>query len=297
MHSRMNRLAGLFVPFACVLVAAQAPARKNATTPAQTNPPAKTIPAPKNTPRPDPHRLDELLKGFEQMSRSTRDFHCEFQRTTKDAVFQKEHVESGKAWGIKPYIGRLDLFDGQARSQVFVYTGQALYQYDFKNKQQIVHLLPEHDAGNQAVPGPLSFVYGMTAAEAKRRFDMTLVQEFMRKNTKYAEIHVLPLTEFDQREFKLAKLVIDATTFLPKEILVVEPNGNQQHWDLALIKTNLTPPLRAEQFGPLKNLPKDWRTVTNRFGEPADAPKADLRKPKGPVSPKTSSDVRSPAKR
>jgi TIGR03009 family protein len=293
----MTRLACLFAPVACLLAAAQAPARKNSTAPAPTNAPAKAGQTPKTTPLPDPRRLDELLKGFEQKTRGTRDFHCEFQRTTKDAVFQKEHVESGKAWGIKPYIGRLDIFDEQARSQVFVYTGQALYQYEFKSKQQIVHLLPEHDAENQAVPGPLSFVYGMTAAEAKRRFDMTLVKEFTRKNAQYAEIHVTPRTEFDLKEFKLTKLVIDTTTYLPKEILVVEPNGNQQHWDFTSIETNLTPSLRADQFGPLKNLPKDWRTVTNRFGEPADAPKADLRKTGGPASPKTSSEVRNPAKR
>jgi len=292
----MIQLAGLLAPIACLLVAAQAP-RKNATVPAQPGSPPKAVQAANNTPRPDPRRLDDLLKGFEQKTRGTRDFHCEFRRTTKDAVFQKEHVETGKAWGIKPSLGRLDLFDDQSRSQVFVYTGQALYQYEFKSKQQIVHLLPEHDAASQQVPGPLSFVYGMTAAEAKRRFDMTLAKEFARKNAQYAEIHVEPRTEFDQKEFRLTKLVIDTTTFLPKEILVIEPNGNQQHWDFTSIETNVTPALRADQFGPLKNLPKDWRTVTSRFGEPADAPKAALPKVKGASQPKTSSDVRTPAKR
>lgn len=213
-------------------------------------------------------RLEELLRGWEAASGKIRDLQCDFQKTSKDAVFGGTRVEYGKASLLRPYFGKLDLTDEKGSpTTTFISTGKAVHQYDARSKLEVVYILPEEKGTDNTMPGPLSFVFGMTAKEAKRRFQMTLMREFVAKNgVEYAELQVLPLTPEDQQEFKRARLVINKKTFLPKEMMIVEPNDTQQHWNMTRLQTNLKPPLSADTFVPLK-LPKGWKQQINRIDD------------------------------
>jgi TIGR03009 family protein len=253
---------------------------------------------------PDP-AMEKILTGWEAKSKGIRDIECKFRRVTKDAVFKTEETEYGEAWGIKPYQGRLDLKDSSGkRSEIFIYTGKRLYQYDFKSKQETIHILPDPDP-NQSMPGPLAFVYGLSATEAKARFDMKLIKQFAVDGADYAEIHATPKSEIDQQDYSFARIVIDLRTYLPKELKLVEPNGNEQHWMFDRIETNLKPPVSPKTVEPfdrneIKEL-KSWKQVTNNFGEQpanADAPKPKSAPPsKSATPPKTAESNRIPPKR
>jgi TIGR03009 family protein len=262
--------------------AAQKPATKSAAKPAT----AQNTPAPKV----DPQRLNDLLGGWEQKTKGMRDLECEFQRISRDRIFKTEVIDYGKASAIKPYRGRLDLMNEKGNpTQIFIYTGKKIHQYDFEKKEETIHILPDTEAGTgQSMPGPLGFVYGMSAAEAKARFDFKLISD-SKGGGKYAEIHATPRTQIDQQEFKLAQLVIDKQTFLPKELRVIETNGNEQHWIFTRLETNLKPPVNPAELEPfdrtkIKEL-KNWKQVVNRFGE--QAPGAETPKTKGASTSKT----------
>jgi TIGR03009 family protein len=225
-------------------------------------------------PAADSRRLDDLLRAWENQSKSTRDLQCEFQLTTIDGVLKTETVEYGKASGMKPYFGRLDLLDENGKfTRIFISTGKAIHQYEFKTKQEIVHVLPEPVGvvGGNNMPGPLGFVFGMTAADAKRRFNIALAKEYAKDGGEYAELDITPRTQADQQEFKRARMVLNKKTNLPKEILVTEPGGNQQHWVFTQLQTNVSPPISAKDLAPLSP-PKDWKRTENRLGDqPAPA--------------------------
>jgi TIGR03009 family protein len=239
--------------------------------------------------------MESLLRGWESKSRNVRDVECEFRRITKDTIFKTEEVEYGRASGIKPYQGRLDLFDASGKyTQIFIYTGKRLHQYDFKAKQESIYILPEPDVtagqSGQAMPGPLGFIYGMTAAEAKSRFDMKLISQFSKGGVDYAEIHATPKTQSDQQDFKTAKILIDLRTYLPKELSLVEPNGNEQHWMFDRLETNLNPPVSSKDlqpFSPDTGDLKNWKRVTNNL---TDAPKTNEPPPRSKVPAETKAD-------
>jgi TIGR03009 family protein len=211
--------------------------------------------------------LEELLRGWEATSGKIVDLKCEFQKTTKDVVFGDTRVEHGTATLLRPYFGRLDLTDDKGNpTTTFISTGKAVHQYDARSKLEVVYILPEEKGTDNTMPGPLSFVFGITVKEAKRRFQMTLVREFAKNGVEYAELQVVPLTPEDQQEFKRARLVINKKSFLPKEMLIVEPNDAQQHWNVSRLQTNLKPALSADMFVPLK-LPKGWKQQINRIDD------------------------------
>jgi hypothetical protein len=150
--------------------------------------------------------------------------------------------------------------------------------------------LPDAEPGaGQSMPGALGFVYGMSAAEAKARFDLKLNREFSKGGVEYAEIHATPRTQMDQQEFKVAQLVIDKKTFLPKELRLIETNGNEKHWMFDRLETNLKPAVNPADLEPfdrtkIKEL-KNWKQVVNNLGE--QPPATETPKGKGTPTSKT----------
>lgn len=228
------------------------------------------VAAPPGSPAaPDQRHLDQLLRQWEQHTRSIRDVFCEFKVETLDAVFREHRTEYGRAWGLKPYYGRLDLRDQKGNWRIFISTGKAVHQYESRTKQEIVHVLPTGSGKDKMLPGGLSFIFGMTAAEAKRRFDLHLYKE----TDQYAWIRALPRTELDRRDFVKAELVFSKKTYLPQQIKIVEPNRNQQIWMFTRLETNVNPPITKDKLAPLKvPVEKGWKTIVNRWDQTAMAP-------------------------
>lgn len=215
-------------------------------------------------------RLDQLLRQWEQRTRNIRDLYCEFKVETLDAVFREKRTETGRAWALRPYYGRLDLKDDQGNERIFIATDKAIHQYEFKTKQEIVHLLPPatQQEREKMLPGGLSFIFGMSAAEAKRRFKLELYKE----DQQYAWVLAIPRYKIDQQDFVKADLVFDKKTYLPIQLKIVEPNGNQQRWIFTRIHANVNPPLTKEKLAPLKvPVERGWKTIVNRWDQQQQA--------------------------
>jgi TIGR03009 family protein len=226
----------------------------------------------------DDPRLDTLLRGWEAKSRTIQDMYTSFQLISRDNVFHEDRTEYGRAWCMRPYLGRLDFTDEKGNfTRVFVSTGKAIHQYDFKSRQEIVHLLPETQAAEgKNMPGPLSFIFGMSAGDTKARFNLRLEKQ----DDAHAWVEVTPRAAEDQQEFKVVKLVFDRKTYLPKQMLIVEPSGSQQMWMFTETQVNINPPLSADQVAPPPT-PKGWTSTTNQWG------KTPAERDAGPIPPAT----------
>ncbi len=218
--------------------------------------------------------LDALLRGWEKRTAEMRSLRCEFRRKIRQQAYPDVIEEYGRAVYIRPNRGRMDLWRVQqrngkrelVRSEIFICDGRNIHQYVFDAKEYIRHVLPPSEAGEQAARSALPFLFGMTAREARRRFDLRLYKE----SEKYAWLEIRPRAEQDKRQFRLVKVVLNKETYLPQAVLVVEPVGDQYLYEITRIEVNPEPPVSEEVVQPLRP-PRDWQVYVNRLDQPAQA--------------------------
>jgi TIGR03009 family protein len=223
----------------------------------------------------DPHnRLDALLMQWEEKMKTVQTLRAVVRRDKEDKVFNTRDTFEGEAKYIKPNLALLEL-RRKDRPEVFekyICTGTYLYEYNPANREIRVHELPPPKAGQVADDNFLSFVFGMRAEEAKRRYDLRLVADGQDKFYHYVEI--LPRFLADKADFERAQLVLTQSTFMPRRLTFVEPNGNRITWDIPFIEAGI-PLDRKEFMSPA--VPKDWRMVK--------APKPNAVRPPGNEEP------------
>jgi TIGR03009 family protein len=105
----------------------------------------------------------------------------------------------------------------------WVCTGQEVIRIDEEKRTYEKVAIPEDERGQNIIDGPLPFLFGMKADQAVRRYKMELLQHTE------AEIwlDVEPRTARDAANWKRAKVIIDATAFLPKAVQMLDPTGNK----------------------------------------------------------------------
>jgi TIGR03009 family protein len=205
---------------------------------------------------PNHNRLDSLLLRWEQQMSSVKTILAQCTRTSLDKTFQESEVFEGVAKYMKPNLAMLEMAK-KGKPQVFekyICTGTYLYEYVPQNKVIRVHELPVPKPGQVADDNFLSFLFGMKAEEARRRYELTLVKE----DQWYVYIKIQPRFPADRADFQEARLVLNNQTFLPRELWFMQPNGNEVKWDIpkvengaALVRTDFTAP----------NIPQGWTLV------------------------------------
>jgi TIGR03009 family protein len=202
------------------------------------------------------NRLDGLLLRWEQEMRSVQTIVAQCQRTTVDKVFQETEVFDGTARYMKPNLAMLEM-QKKGKQQVFekyICTGTYLYEYAPQNQEVRVHELPAPKPGQVADDNFLSFLFGMKAEEARRRYDLKLVKE----DDWYFYIEILPRFPADKADFAQARLVLNRQTFLPRELRFEQPNGNNVKWDIPKIESGVA--LNRNDFTS-PAVPSGWRFV------------------------------------
>src|SRR5262249_37354822 len=114
----------------------------------------------------------------------------------------------------------------------------------------------------------LSFLFGMNAADAKRRYDVSLSKE----NEYYIYIDVKPRFDADKREFSRAQMVLFTKSMLPARLWFELPNGDETTWIIADIAQ--TTKLKESHFSP-PAAPEGWtkeRVPLLQNNPPAPAP-------------------------
>jgi TIGR03009 family protein len=207
-------------------------------------------------PAPDPNRLNLLLLSWERQMTGIQTIQAQCTRTSIDKTFQVADKYEGTAKYMKPNLAMLEMVK-QGKPQVFekyICTGTFLYEYVPTEKVIRVHELPPPKPGQVLDDNFLSFLFGMKAEEARRRYELKLVKE----DQWYVYIEILPRFPADKADFSRARLVLNRNSFLPRELWFEQPNGNEVKWDITKIEAGVALN-RAEFTSP--NLPKDWKMV------------------------------------
>lgn len=220
-----------------------------------------------------PSRLDTLLVRWEQEMKSIQTLAAQCNRIETDKVNGSSEIYVGSAKYMRPNLAVLEMTkkNNPQVGEKFICTGTLLYEIRPQNKVMRIHELPPPQAGQIADDSFLSFLFGMKAEEAKRRYDMTLVKE----DQWYFYLEIVPKLPADKADFQRARMVLNNKTFLPRELWFEQPNGNETKWDIPelsssakLTKNDFTPPTP----------PKDWNVVR--------VPRAEAVPPRQDVPPR-----------
>src|SRR5262249_46691374 len=98
---------------------------------------------------------------------------------------------------------------------------------EYAPREKVVreHEMPKPRDGQVADDNLLSFLFGMKAEEAKKRYELTVLQP--PPNDKwYYYILIKPRAKADQNDFSRARLVLYKTNFLPRQLWFEQPNKN-----------------------------------------------------------------------
>jgi TIGR03009 family protein len=233
-------------------------------------PPAQP-PAP---PQPDPHeaRLLAILQNWEKAMGSINSLVAECTRTQVDKVFQSTKVFTGKAKFLKPNKASLEMRNKQNPDdfEKYVCSGSELCVYNPKAQTIQIHKLPPPKPGQPQEDNFLSFLMGMKAAEAMKRYKLTLLPSTPETEKWYFYVQVLPRDKADMADFSRARLVLTTNTYLPRQLWFEQPNGNEVTWDFdKLYKDVQLPPVEFQR--PVA--PPGWQLVpAERPAGPGGAP-------------------------
>jgi TIGR03009 family protein len=207
-------------------------------------------------PAPSPDRLNVLLQKWEEKMQSVQTLEAQCTRMTLDKTYQSTDVFEGTAKYMKPNLALLDM-KKKGRPEVYeryLCTGTFLYEYAPQNRIIRIHELPPPKPGQVAEDNFLSFLFGMRAAEARRRYDIKLVKE----DQWYIYLEILPREQTDKSDFEKARLVLLNNTFLPRQLWFMQPNGNEITWDIPKIDSGAGARVARSDFAPPKDPPPGW---------------------------------------
>jgi TIGR03009 family protein len=195
---------------------------------------------------------------------SVRSLQAECQRTALDKTFQSTEIFKGTAKYLKA-VGAgqgsrasLELYKQTAQGpsatiyEKYICTGTYLYEYAPAKKVVRIHDLPKPKGGQISDDSFLAFLFGMKAAEAKQRYQLTLSPS----DKYYHYIVIQPKLAQDKADFTKAQLVLRRDNLLPARVWFHDPSGNEITWDFPQTRANVNiPPAAFEQ----PNLPPGWQ--------------------------------------
>jgi TIGR03009 family protein len=238
------------------------------------NPPAGVIPIRPAQAAPvlDPahSRLDAVLIEWEEHMKRVDTLSAQCTHTVVDKVLKDVQIFEGTAQYMKPDLAMVDLkLKGKPEIiEKFTCTGRFVYQYRPESKVIRVYELPAPKPGQVADDNFLSFLFGMKAEEAKRRYDLALIKE----DKWWIYVKILPRSPIDKADFQEARLVLSNQTFLPRELRFKDVNGDENTWDIPKVQSGVR--LNRTDFTAPK-LPPGWKM--ERVPPPQNtAPRTDV---------------------
>jgi hypothetical protein len=240
--------------------------------PAQPRPPAsqEQLPQGEKTPRPAPNsvevqmprELEELLVHWERESSKISKLRGTVARYEYDSVFAEEKRSQGQFWYVAPDQGRMDFgpvrlpepainpdkLDPKGQpykvksegSEKWICTGKEIYVIHDDQKLFSRIQIPPNQQGRNIINGPLPFLFGMKADQAKARYHMSLGGQHWPRGVRANEqgeqvqvppqIHVVahPKLAADAQNWSRAEVLLDPGTFLPRGMRLLDPTGNKE---------------------------------------------------------------------
>ena len=210
--------------------------------------------------------LDKHLQGWEEQMKKISTLHMPgIKRVDKDNQLKYVSTWIGEAKYNKPNLAMLYLVREDKREiwERWVCSGAAIYQFQPQQKQIVLHQLPAKKEGQVSDENFLSFMFGMKAEDAKKRYVLQ-ISASKENDPYYVYIDIQPREGRDKADFEKARLVLNKDTYLPRQLWFKHPNGDETTWDIPQAKSGVNLDRRDFQQ---PTLPKDWKLVRNELGD------------------------------
>ena len=202
--------------------------------------------------------LEDLLVQWEEQSGKIQRLQGEFIRYVYDTVYLAETRAAGRFYYEQPDKGRMDfqpteLPDPPRQAankrpytlqtevkQRWICTGTEIFVIDDDKELYDLILIPAHQQGRNIINGPLPFLFGMKAEQAKARYYLNLgekhwpqgkvvVNEQGKEVRLAPQLHIIaaPKLEQDQKEWRRAEVLL-THQFLPRAIRLINTTGSKE---------------------------------------------------------------------
>jgi len=94
--------------------------------------------------------------------------------------------------------------------------------------------IPREYRGRNIMDGPLPFLFGMPAAKAVKRYRL----ELLGQTSKEVWLRAWPRWQQDAANYREATVVLDRSTYLPRHVRLVAPDGSQTIFSFSKLKVN-----------------------------------------------------------
>jgi TIGR03009 family protein len=250
---------------------------------------------PPAAPPADDKALDDHLRKWETAMKDITSLGAQLARTDKDVTWDKVETLSGTAYYMKSGTGAsalnlalLEMHATQGKKELrekFICTGTFIYQFLPDRKEIRYYELPKPKAGQVAEDNLLSLLFGMKADEAKNRYNLKMAKE----DQHYIYVDIAPRNAADKSDFQRARLVLNKTNYLPRQLWFQHANGNEVKWDIPNVQPNMN--LKREHFDAPK-APEGWKLVPGET-----KPKPPTVRPAAPGAPEAPAAPAKPAGR
>lgn len=195
--------------------------------------------------KPLPPELEAILVKWEQESAKIQSLRGGHSRHVYDHVFSLDKVATGRFYYESPDKGRIDLVgwpipkgttsdrkdkEGNAyklqsdQPEKWICTGKEILTISESEKTFEVFPIPPEHQGQNIINGPLPFLFGMKAEQAKRRYNFQLI----RNNERQVWLKAIPQLDDDLRNYEEATIILDKATYLPAAVRLIHPGRNQE---------------------------------------------------------------------
>jgi TIGR03009 family protein len=215
--------------------------------------------------------LDRYLLNWEKAMETVTTLAARLKRTEKDTTVDSTTVLVGEAYykksgkgpnAVNKALMQMRLDGKQDLAEKYVCTGTYLYQFLPAEKKIKYFEVPKPKPGQGMEDNFLSFLFGMKAEEAKKRYDLRLTKE----DQFYVYVDVLPRTKEDKEDFRQAQLVLNKETFLPRRLWFVGANKSETIWDIDPVKKNVE---LNERIFDAPQAPAGWKLEPGKRPEAA----------------------------
>jgi TIGR03009 family protein len=196
--------------------------------------------------------LLKVLKDWEIASGKFDRLQGDYYRWTYEFVFNVEKRAYGKFWFEAPDKGRIDMnpwkstekprtlgIDGKplqggkpfkvqpGKEEQWISNGTQIIWVDTDKKAIDIYPIPKELQGKGITDSPLPFLFGIKADKAQRRFSLSAGKHH---NPKQGVIHLIayPRLLGDARNWSRAEVMLDAKTFYPQAIKLIDPGGGKE---------------------------------------------------------------------
>jgi TIGR03009 family protein len=228
--------------------------------------------------------LDEHLSKWEAAMKKIETLGAQLTRIDKDPVYEHVQKLTGVAYYMKagsgPSAQNLALLEMKLEGhkdfkEKFICTGAYIYQFLPEQKEIRYYQLPKPEPGQAAEENNLlSLLFGMKAEDAKRRYELKLDKE----DAYYIYVYITPRSPADKADFQRARLVLNKSNYLPRQLWFEHANGSEILWDIPNLQVGMA--LDRRTFD-APQPPPGWKLVAGENRNPIARPA----NPTPPVNP------------